>query len=77
MQSSADTLPVGDHCPSMGHGVQAAADPAADLYVPVGHGEQGPPAGPKKPAAQQVQSRIELLPAGAERVYGQGMQVSE
>ena len=77
MQSSADTLPVGDHCPSMGHGVQAASDPAADLYVPVGHGAQGPPAGPKKPAAHKVQLPVEKLPAGAERVGGHGVQVSE
>ena len=66
MQSSGDTLCVGDHCPTTGQGVQDAAEPAVDLYVPVGHEEQGPPAGPKKPGAHKVQLLVEQLPAGAE-----------
>ena len=76
MQSSGDTLRVGDHCPTTGQGVQAAADPGADLKVPVGQGEHGPPAGPKKPAAQ-VQLSEDVLPAGAWKLRGQGMQVPE
>ena len=76
MQSSGDTLRVGDHCPTTGQGVQAA-DPGADLKVPVGQGEHGLSAGPKKPGAHKVQLLMEELPAGAERVGGQGVQVLE
>ena len=50
--------------------------PATVLYVPVGQGEHGPPAGPKKPAAQ-VQLSTEMLPSGAWKLRGQGMQVPE
>lgn len=47
IQSAKLTLRVGDHCPTIGHRVQAAAAPALALYVPEGHGEQGPLADPK------------------------------
>ena len=47
IQSATLTLRVGDHCPTIGHRVQAAAAPALALYVPEGHGEQGPLADPK------------------------------
>lgn len=56
--------------------MQSAADPGADLKVPVGQGEHGPPAGPKKPTAQ-VQLAGEVLPAGAWKLRGQGMQEPE
>ena len=44
--------------------------PAAALYVPVGQGEHGPSAGPKKPGAQ-VQFAVDVLPAGAWKLGGQ------
>ena len=69
-QSSALTLRVGDHCPAIGHGVHAAAAAASFLNVPVGQGEHGPPAGPKKPAAQ-VQLVMFVLPKGATELRGQ------
>ncbi len=56
--------------------MHAAADPLMFLYVPVGQGAQGPPVGPKKPAAQ-VQLANEVLPAGAWELRGHGIQVSE
>ena len=74
MQSSGDTLRVGDHCPTTGQDVQAGADPGADLKVPVVQGEHGPPVGPKKPAAQ-VQFARDELPAGAWKLGGQEVQV--
>jgi len=76
MQSSGDTLRVGDHCPTTGQGVQDAAEPAVDLYVPVGQEEQGPPAGPKKPGAQ-VQLAREELPTVEKELGGQGWHVPE
>ena len=76
MQSSGDTLRVGDHCPTTGQGLQAAADPGADLKVPVGQGEHGPPVGPKKPVVQ-VQLAREELPAVEKELGGQAMQVLE
>ena len=42
----------------------------------MGQGSQGPPAGPKKPAAQ-LQLAREELPAGASKLRGHGMQVPE
>ncbi len=62
---------MGDHCPS-GQGVHAAAEPLMSLYVPVGQGAQGPPEGPKKPAAQ-VQLANEVLPAGESKFAKQSL----
>jgi hypothetical protein len=42
------------------------------LYVPVGQGAQGPPEGPKKPAAQ-VQLANEVLPAGESKFAKQSL----
>jgi len=56
--------------------VHLEAVPEAFLYVPVGQGEHGPPAGPKNPEAQ-VQSSGEMLPAGASKLRGQELQVPE
>ena len=53
-----------------GQVVQEEAEPTEDLNVPVGQGKHGPPAGPKKPAAQ-VQLLGEELPEGASKLRGQ------
>jgi hypothetical protein len=52
--------------------VHAAAEPLMSLYVPVGQGAQGPPEGPKKPAAQE-QLANEVLPAGESKLAGQSV----
>ena len=52
--------------------MHAAADPLMFLYVPVGQGTQGPPVGPKKPAAQ-VQLANEVLPAGESKFAKQSL----
>ena len=56
--------------------MQAEVEPVSDLKVPAGQGEHGPAAGPKKPAAQ-LQFEGEVLPAGAWKLRGQGMQAPE